>query len=196
MKTAVKKPIPVPYKQWTGANYLEVIAFAGESDIKPLGNIDAGCSLALVIKNNAVQVHVGDYILRDVTGMCYKCPKDVFESTYDTSGRDAALVAAVNKLNDLITVDSKIVTELINARVWSNKDMARAVGNNHDSERYTFGLLTVLNHLFDEPGIAAEFNSDGKVVRFMIPDWDPSEQIVNENGIRGYEPKVDHNEKF
>lgn len=79
VKKYMKKPIPVEAIQWTGKNYDELDAFAGNNVF-----IEDGILKCKTLEGTMSAMNkYGDYLIKGVQGEFYICEKSIFESTYE-----------------------------------------------------------------------------------------------------------------
>ncbi len=76
-----KKPIRVPAMQWTGKNLKKIKDFL--QDVHNQITLPMGTQLQIDTVNGRSYAKLYDYILKDVKGDAYACPKEVFEETYE-----------------------------------------------------------------------------------------------------------------
>ena len=80
-----KKPVFIEAIQWTGANFDEIVAFAGKYATLRNGEL---IITTLEDGKNGQAVHaatVNDYIIRGVKGEYYFCKPDIFMMTYEAA---------------------------------------------------------------------------------------------------------------
>lgn len=73
-----KKPVEVEAVRWTGSNEEELEAFAPEVTFGPYRE-----SPFIHTREGAMQVSVGDWIIRGTRGEVYPCKPDAFADTFE-----------------------------------------------------------------------------------------------------------------
>ena len=113
MNRYVKKPIAIEAVKWKGFNNDEIKDFAGDSvkiEVIREGDADNGippsvdCSIETL--EGVMKANVGDYIIKGVNGEFYPCKQDIFEKTYDNTGRADSWVPSIS---DVFAEDWEIV---------------------------------------------------------------------------------------
>lgn len=74
------KTTPIEAIQVTPYNYVEVIEFANNQDIK-FGSIGLFHKIETI--EGCMEFKDFDYLIKNQTGECYVCARDIFEKTYE-----------------------------------------------------------------------------------------------------------------
>lgn len=75
-----KKTTPIEAIQVTEYNFVDVIKFANDQDIK-FNNLE--CFHTIDTIEGRMKFKNSDYLVKNQTGECYVCQKDIFEKTYE-----------------------------------------------------------------------------------------------------------------
>jgi hypothetical protein len=83
-----KKPVVIEARQWQGGDYFWLEDFCGKNWTRadavdmPMFD-DEGVVVYNTAEKQWLQVPVGDWIIRGVSGELYPCKPDIFEATYE-----------------------------------------------------------------------------------------------------------------
>ena len=130
MRTYRKKPVVIEAVQWTGLNLEEIKSFVGRNlqyDI-----IDTAWEVGKGAPHVNMKIHTlegdhecikGDFIIKGVNGEFYPCKPDIFEKTYEYTGKDST--DKISNADRIRSMSDEELADIIGILAESNEDCAK-----------------------------------------------------------------------